>query len=93
MVSPVRFTPRDRASSAHWIGPQSRSGRRGEEKILDPHRDSNSNPSVVQPVTSRYTDWAIPAPELHVFASEKTVLFIHCENLKSNVIPVRYGVP
>jgi hypothetical protein len=24
--------------------------------------DSNSDPSVVQPVTSRYTDYAIPAP-------------------------------
>jgi hypothetical protein len=41
-------------------GPQSRSGRRGEEKILD-YRDSNSDPSVVQRVTSRYTDCAIPA--------------------------------
>jgi hypothetical protein len=27
-----------------------------------PYRDSNSDPSVVQPVTIRYTDYAIPAP-------------------------------
>jgi hypothetical protein len=34
-------------------GPQSRSGRLGEENSC-PHRDSNSDPSVVQPVASRY---------------------------------------
>jgi hypothetical protein len=39
-------------------GPQSRSGRGGGEKILDP-RDSNPHPSVVQPVASRYTDYVI----------------------------------
>jgi hypothetical protein len=30
------------------------------EKIVAPHRDSNSDLLVVQPIASRYTDWAIP---------------------------------
>jgi hypothetical protein len=37
-------------------GPQSRSGR--VQKISDP---PGFDPRTVQPVTSRYTDWAIPA--------------------------------
>jgi hypothetical protein len=32
-----------------------------------PHRDSNSDSSVVQPVTSRYTDYSIPAPDKHKY--------------------------
>jgi hypothetical protein len=40
-------------------GPQRWSGRRGEGKILDPYRESNSDPSAIQPVASRYTDCAI----------------------------------
>jgi hypothetical protein len=39
-------------------GPQGRYGRM--RKIYPPHRDSIPGPD--QPATSRYTDWAIPAP-------------------------------
>jgi hypothetical protein len=59
-----RFTPGERA---HWIG-----GRWTPEPIWTtwrrenswPDRDSNSDPSVVQPAASRYTDYTIPAPWL-----------------------------
>jgi hypothetical protein len=43
-------------------GPQNRSGRRGEGKILDLTGTLNSDPSAVQPVASRYTDYTIPTP-------------------------------
>jgi hypothetical protein len=56
---PGRFIPRGKSPryqlDRRWDGPQSRSGRR-EEKILNP-----TDPSIVQPVASRYTDYAIPA--------------------------------
>jgi hypothetical protein len=42
-------------------GSQSRSGRRGEHFL--PYRDSNSDSSIAQPVSSRYTDCTIPARE------------------------------
>jgi hypothetical protein len=47
-----------------WGGSQSRSGRHGEVKILDPTGNRTPNTPVVQPVASRYTDCAIPAPLL-----------------------------
>jgi hypothetical protein len=50
-------------------GSQSRSGRRGEEKILDP-----TDPSVVQPVASRYTDYAIPTPNIGKINDKVTIL-------------------
>jgi hypothetical protein len=39
-------------------GPQSQSGRYGEVKILGPTGTRTWTPSVVQPVASRYADWA-----------------------------------
>jgi hypothetical protein len=36
-----------------------------------PYRKSNSDPSVVQPVASRYTDWAIPVPKFCDICSSK----------------------
>jgi hypothetical protein len=42
-------------------GPQSQSGPRGEEKILDSTGTRTPTPSVVQPVASRYTNYAISA--------------------------------
>jgi hypothetical protein len=41
-------------------GPQSRSGRCGKNSW--PYQDSNFDPSVIQPIASRYTDYAIPVP-------------------------------
>jgi hypothetical protein len=42
-------------------GPQSRSGRGGEEKNSQPRRESNPRTPIVQHVAQRYTDWAITA--------------------------------
>jgi hypothetical protein len=64
----VSFTPRplhSRGKSPRYLldrrlgGPQSRSGLRGEEKILDPDETRTPDTSVIQPVTSRYTDYAV----------------------------------
>jgi hypothetical protein len=52
-------TQNTRAPSAHWIG-----GWVGPRAGLDDteNRKIKFNPSVTQPVASRYTDRAIPAP-------------------------------
>jgi hypothetical protein len=52
---PARFTLEEKALG----GPQSQSGRRGEEKVLD--STGTRTPTADQPVTSRYTQYAIPA--------------------------------
>jgi hypothetical protein len=58
------FTFRERAPGVHWIGDWV--GLRAdlddvEKREFFTYRDSNSDLSVVQPVASRYTDYAIPA--------------------------------
>jgi hypothetical protein len=57
-------------------GPQSRSGRFGAEKILDPTGTRVLSPSVVQPVASRYTDYAISAP-------------VPCHSVRNYIVPYR----
>jgi hypothetical protein len=60
-----RFTPRGKSPryplDRRLGGLHNRSGR---EENSWPYWDSNSDPSVVQPVASRYTNSAIPAPNL-----------------------------
>jgi hypothetical protein len=62
---PCRFTPGKEPPGAHfmedWVDPRACLDDMEKWKFL-PYRDSNSRPPVVQPVASRYTDWAIPAP-------------------------------
>jgi hypothetical protein len=36
-----------------------------ERRKICPYRDSNSCPSAIQPIASRYTDCAIPAPPVN----------------------------
>jgi murein endopeptidase len=59
---PGRFTAGEKNPGTHqiggWVGVWITW--RGDNSW--PYRDSNSNPSVFQPVASRYTDYAIPAP-------------------------------
>jgi hypothetical protein len=71
----VSFTPRPlypREKSPRYPldrrlgGLQSRSGRFGEGKIFDPTGTRTPTPSIVQPVASRYTDYATPAPRFSI---------------------------
>jgi hypothetical protein len=43
-------------------GSHTRSGRRGEEKTVDPTGTRTPTPGVIQSVADRYTDCATPAP-------------------------------
>jgi hypothetical protein len=62
---PGLFTVGERAPGAHWIGGwvDPRAGLDNVEKILDPTGTWTLTSSVIQPVASRYTDYAILAPK------------------------------
>jgi hypothetical protein len=76
---PGRFTPWERAPGTHWIrgwvGPWAGLDDVGRENSW-PFRDSNSDPSVVQSVASRYIDYAIP-------------IKIHKGELQYKIIPIK----
>jgi hypothetical protein len=61
----VRFTHGERAPGTHWIGswvdPRAGLDDMEKRKFLT-IQGLNSDPLVVQPVVSRHTDYAIPAP-------------------------------
>jgi hypothetical protein len=77
----VRFTPlplysRERAPEPVWT-----TWRRENSW---PYRSSNSDLSVVQPVGSRYTNYAIPAPLLNLFVT------VNCSiNVRGLAVPWR----
>jgi hypothetical protein len=58
---PGRFTPIPFGLETVWTSVPVWTTWRRENSC--PHRDSNSDPSIVQSVASRYTDCAIPAPK------------------------------
>jgi len=66
---PVRSTSRERHPVTHctgcWVGPQRRSGRVRK----DSPSSGITNPRTVQPVASRYTDWAIPINLKHIMST------------------------
>jgi hypothetical protein len=60
--APSALPPGERALCTHWIGGSvgPRASLDAAEKILDHTGTRNSEPSVFQPVASRYTDYTIP---------------------------------
>jgi hypothetical protein len=61
--APAALPPRERAPGTHWIGgwvgPRAILDAVVKRKIPSPRRESNLRTPIVQPVTQRYTDWAI----------------------------------
>jgi hypothetical protein len=71
------FTPGERTPSTHctggWVGPRAGLDTEVRGKILCPHRGSNPDRPVVQPIVRHYTAWANPAPR-HVIMVYKMCL-------------------
>jgi hypothetical protein len=68
---PDCFTPGEWAPGTHWIGGwvNPRTGLDDVERRKSyPYRDSNSDPSAVQPLASRYIDCTIPAPHIVTYS-------------------------
>jgi hypothetical protein len=67
------FTPGERAPGTHWtggwVGPRAVWTTWRSENFC-PHQDSNSDPLVVLPIASCYTDCAIAA--LQILVNERT---------------------
>jgi hypothetical protein len=57
-------------------GPQSRSGRSGEVKILYPTETRTPTLEVVQPLASRYTDWNYRGFNIKTLWSRNAELFM-----------------
>jgi hypothetical protein len=61
---PGRCIPREGARVTHWIGdwmgPRDGVDTVVKRRIPSPRRESNLDHPIVQPVVSRYTNWAIP---------------------------------
>jgi hypothetical protein len=74
---PGRFTPVERAPGTHWIGgwvdPRADRDDVKKKKFLN-LPGLELRPSVLQPVASRYADYAIPAPKFYII----TVLNMMC---------------
>jgi hypothetical protein len=62
--APVALTPEDGTPGTHcigrWVNPRTGLDDMEKRKFL-PHRDSNSDSSVIQLIVSRYTGYAAPA--------------------------------
>jgi hypothetical protein len=76
---PGRFISGERAVGTHFVGGwvDPRAGLNDVEKIkFFTLPGLELDPSVVHPVASRYTDYAIPAPVIKIYKIFKLLLFI-----------------